>query len=263
MDRKELLESLDKLKKGYISSINTLEIMMNWGRVQLESLYATKIGKYKIELLELNIQLKALKKKIQFCHQYINQNKEPAFDKIEAEVEAMIKKAYEEVHLEKQKIVMGKEFLKNLHSPTDSAEIRKIYRNIAKSLHPDINPHLTEYQKELWYIFHKAYKSGDLDRLKALEVAFSEDLKKSEEQNEELSEEEILLQTATLAQGIKELEEDIANLEKEFPFNIADQIRDEEWVEEQQEILKNEIDEIKKVIKEKEEIYKLIRETYE
>ena len=71
MDRKELLESLDKLKKGYISSINTLEIMMNWGRVQLESLYATKIGKYKIELLELNIQLKALKKKIQFCHQYI------------------------------------------------------------------------------------------------------------------------------------------------------------------------------------------------
>ena len=115
----------------------------------------------------------------------------------------------------------------------------------------------------IWYIFHKAYKSGDLDRLKALEVAFSEDLKKSEEQNEELSEEEILLQTATLAQGIKELEEDIANLEKEFPFNIADQIRDEEWVEEQQEILKNEIDEIKKVIKEKEEIYKLIRETYE
>ena len=59
------------------------------------------------------------------------------------------------------------------------------------------------------------------------------------------------------------MEEDIANLEKEFPFNIADQIRDEEWVEEQQEILKNEIDEIKKVIKEKEEIYKLIRETYE
>lgn len=263
MTREELLASLEKLKAGYIASLNSLDVMKNWGKVQLEALYATKIGKFKIEILELQIEFKALKKKIQLCHQYINKNEIPDFEAIERKIKTMTQEAYQDVHREKQKVVFGTEVLSNLASPEESAELRKIFRNIAKTLHPDVNPNLSTEQQEIWHLFYSAYKSGDLDKLKALEIVYTDEIKKSEKGNQELSEEGILLQTAMLKQGILELEEQIKALEQEFPFNLAEQIRDDEWVEEQQHILRQEIETLKKAVAEKQEIYNLIKETYE
>lgn len=263
MTKEELIKSLEKLKAGYIASLNSLDVMKNWGKIQLEALYATKIGKFKIEILELQIQFKALKKKIQLCHQYLNRNEIPDFYEIEKKVKEMSQEAYREIHREKQKVVFGKEVLSNLASPEESAELRKIFRNIAKRLHPDVNPNLSAEQQEIWYLFHSAYKNGDLDKLKALEIVYADELKKAEKDDEALSYEDILLQTAMLKQGIVELEEEIKALEQEFPFNIADQIRDDEWVEEQQFLLKQEIETLKKAVAEKQEIYNFIRESYE
>lgn len=263
MTREELLESLSNLKAGYIASLNSLDVMKNWGKVQLEALYATRIGVFKIEVLELQIELKSLKKKIQFCHQYINRDQSPPFVEIEEKVKLMTAQAYEEIHQEKEKVVFGKAVLTNLKSPEDSAELRKIFRNIAKSLHPDINPNLTHEQQEIWHLFYTAYKEGDLDKMKALEVVYAEEIKQFQNQNKELSEEDILLQTAMLKQGILELENEIQQLNSAFPFNIAELIRDDEWVEEQQSLLKKEIEELKIAVKEKREIYQLIKETYE
>lgn len=263
MDRKELLDSLNKLKAGYIASLNSLELMKNWGRTQLEALYATRIGVFKIEILELQIELKALKKKIQLCHQYINRNQTPLFDEIEAQVEKMVKAVHGEIHQEKEKVAFGKAVLSNLSSPEESIEMKKIFRNIAKVLHPDVNPDMSQEQLEIWHLFYAAYKEGNLDKLKALEVVYADDIMKFQKENEEISEEDILLQTAMLKQGILELEEQIQELNGEFPFTIADQIRDDEWVEEQQTLLKKEIEELKVAVKEKQEIYQLIKETYE
>lgn len=262
MEKEELLDSLNKLKAGYISILNDLEVMKNWGKIQLEALYATKIGKYEVELLELKIELKSLKKKIQLAHQSINKGKYPNFDEIEEKVLEIKQKTYNEILEAKEKVAFGKAVLNNLASPEDSMELRKIFRNIAKSLHPDINPNLTVEQKEIWHLFHNAYKNGDLDKMKALEIVYAEQLKSSQQKPKELSIEDILLQTAMLKQGILELEEQKKQIESEFPFKIAEQIRDEEWTKEQQDRLKMEIDEFTKAIKEQQEIYELIKETY-
>jgi uncharacterized circularly permuted ATP-grasp superfamily protein len=141
-------------------------------------------------------------------------------------------------------------------------ELRKIYRNIAKSLHPDINPDLSEEQQNLWHLFHSAYKNGDLEQLKALEIVYSEQIKSAESPEKELSEDEILLQTAMLKQGILELENQKKELENDFPFDIADQIRDDDWVIEKQESLTQEIEALKTYLQEKEADYQIIKETY-
>ena len=262
MTKQELIESLKKLKAGYISILNDLEVMKNWGKVQLEALYATKIGKYEVELLELKILIKTLKKKIQWAHQEINSRKYPDFVEIENRASELMKEAYQEINEAKSKVNFGKAVLSNLGSPEDSMELRKIFRNIAKSLHPDINPNLTEEQQELWHLFHSAYKSGDLDKIKALEIVFEEQLKDFETSQKELSEEDILMQTAMLKQGILELESQKKDLENDFPFTIEDKIRDEDWVAEKQESLTKEIEELKEYLKLKEADYQLIKETY-
>lgn len=263
MTKEELLESLNKLKAGYIASLNSLEMMKNWGKTQLEALYATRIGRFKVEILELQIESKALKKKIQLCYHYINQGRAPFFDEIEHKVKQMMEEAYEEFFQQKQKVMFGKAVLSNLGSPEKSAELRKIFRNIAKSLHPDVNPNLTEEQQEIWHLFYTAYKNGDLDKMKALELVYADEIKQFAKQTDTLSEEDILLQTAMLKQGILELEQQINELNQEFPFNIAEQIRDDQWVEEQQNILKKEIEELKQAIEEKQKIYQLLKELYE
>ena len=91
---------------------------------------------------------------------------------------------------------------------------------------------------------------------------FEEQLKDFETSQKELSEEDILMQTAMLKQGILELESQKKDLENDFPFNLADKIRDEDWVAEKQESLTKEIEDLKIYLKEKKSDYQLIKETY-
>ena len=45
---------------------------------------------------------------------------------------------------------------------------RDVYRQLARKLHHDYNPHLTETQKDLWHSVQEAYKDQDLERLETL-----------------------------------------------------------------------------------------------
>lgn len=46
--------------------------------------------------------------------------------------------------------------------------LKKMYKNIVKKLHPDINPEVTEAQKELFYKATDAYKDGDITSLRII-----------------------------------------------------------------------------------------------
>lgn len=263
MTNQEILTNLQHVKSGYISLLNEVEVMKNWGKVQLEALYSTQIGKYEIELLELQIELKALKKKIQFAHQAINLGGYPDFKQIEATVAEITRQAYAEITTAKDKVALGKAVLSNLSSPEDSVELRKVFRNIAKALHPDINPNLTPEQQEVWHQFHAAYKTGDLERFKALEIVYAEVVHAAEREPKELSDEEMLLQTTTLKNGIVELGKQKKKLESEFPFTLSENLLDEDWLAEKQLALLKETDKFKASVAEKKADYELIKEAYE
>ena len=175
----------------------------------------------------------------------------------------MTREAISEITTAKNKVSFGKAVLSNLASPEDSAELRKVFRTIAKALHPDINPNLTPEQQEVWHQFHDAYKTGDLERFKALEIVYAEVIDAAEREPKELSDEEMLLQTATLKNGILDLTAEKKQLESEFPFTLAEQLHDEEWVAEQQQLVIKETEAYKAALAEKTTDYELIKETYE
>lgn len=55
--------------------------------------------------------------------------------------------------------------------------VKKMYKNIVKKLHPDINPKVTEAQKELFYKATDAYKDGNLTSLKIIyDIVSDEDM---------------------------------------------------------------------------------------
>ena len=55
-----------------------------------------------------------------------------------------------------------------LLSEEDAKLLKKLYKNIVKRLHPDINPLITDTEKELFYNATEAYKDGDLASLQII-----------------------------------------------------------------------------------------------
>lgn len=53
-------------------------------------------------------------------------------------------------------------------SEEETKVLKKLYKNIVKSLHPDINPLVTDAEKELFYNATEAYKNGDLQSLQII-----------------------------------------------------------------------------------------------
>jgi curved DNA-binding protein CbpA len=161
---------------------------------------------------------------------------------IELKVATELAEAEYRIMQETGKIANAKNLLSNLASPERSSELRKLYRQMAKQLHPDVNPNLTDEQQQIWHTIKDAYQAGDLEKLKALELIYEKQLKAADAARQELSEEELQLKIEVLKEGCKVLNEQIKLIKTEFPFTIEANIKDEEWVATEQEKLKAEIE---------------------
>ena len=239
LSKEQLQQQYDLLKTEYIKLLNDQEVLLQWGKPQLEALYNTRIGYLQIEKLQWQLRIKALKRKIELIHAAINQNKIIDVTEIELQVAAELAEAEFRIMNEVSKLENSKNLLSHLGSPERSSELRKLYKQLAKQLHPDVNDHLTEEQKNLWYLVKEAYETCDLEKLKAMQVVYEKELTAIEHKIAELTEEEISLKIEVLKEGIKILNEQILRIKSEFPFTIEHQIKDEEWVNAQSEELKN------------------------
>ena len=61
---KELLSQLNLLKEVHIKMLNDLDVLINWGKPQLEALYSARIGVWLVSRLQAQLRIKALQLKI-------------------------------------------------------------------------------------------------------------------------------------------------------------------------------------------------------
>jgi hypothetical protein len=260
LSKEELLEQFDVLATEYIRLLNDKDVLLEWGKPQLEALYSSRIGVFQVELLQLQLQIKSLKRILELARSAINQGEIPDYKAIEESVAEELVLVQIEINLQVDAINEAKQFLSHLASPTRSAELRKIFKILAKQLHPDVNPNLTETQKELWHKVKAAYDQGDVDQLKALQLVYENEIKGSESDRQEMSESEIQLRNEVLKESIKILSEEIKQIRSVFPFDIEDQIKDEEWVFEKVNEIKESIQQHKKLEEELKAEYGQIRQ---
>ncbi len=231
----------DILRTEYIKLLNDKDVLINWGKPQLEALYSTRIGIYQIELLQYKLRIQALKRKLEMARSAIARNIPIDVNAIELQVAAELADAELRIMKQVAEIEKGKKLLTHLDSPTNSADLRKCFREMAMQLHPDVNPNITEEQKRLWELVKEAYNNGDLQKLKALQVVYEKELTKAEGHIQQMSEEDILLRCARLSEGINLLNDEITAMRLEFPFNMEQQIKDEDWIAAEQEKINAEI----------------------
>ena len=206
------------------------------------------------------LYIKALKRKIELVQSAINKGNDFDVSEIELQVAGELANAELKLMSEAAKLESAKQILTNLDTPERSAELRKIFKQMAKQLHPDANPQLTAEQMDIWHLVKDAYESGDVEKLKALQVVYEKELNQLKNGLESLTEAELSLRNNALAEGIRLLNEELKAIRSEFPFTIEQQIKDEEWVIEEATRLKKELESLKEYEKELQQHYlELIR----
>lgn len=93
-------------------------------------------------------------------------------------------------------------------SDEDAKLLKKCYKSIVKKLHPDINPNVTDAEKELFYNATEAYKNGDLASLQIIYdiVCSSDDI------------EDEALYGKSLEDEVKRLEYLVSDIQKDIDF---------------------------------------------
>lgn len=241
MEKEILIEQYEVLKVEYIKLLNDKDVLISWGKPQLEALYATRIGVHQIKLLQQQLRIKALKRKTELVQAAINTEQPYDVNEIELIVALELSNLEQQIMNQTSEINAATSLLSNLDTPERSSELKKLFKQLAKQLHPDVNPNLTSEQMELWHKVQKAYKYGDLEQLKAFELVYEKELNQLKNNIQELTADEILLRIEVLKEGIKVLYQQITTIKEQYPFTIEEKIMDEEWVQNEVDGINNQI----------------------
>lgn len=142
-------------------------------------------------------------------------------------------------------------------SKDDEEEIKKLYRDIVKRLHPDLNPEITDAEKELFTNATEAYEKGDIDGLRIIfeivTIGGKED--KLSSSIEELQKEKKRLQSL-----VAKIKLEIHSIKANPPYSLRIYVEDDEKKAEKLDELKKELKSFQEAIRTQEEyINELLR----
>lgn len=200
--------------------------------------YMNRFGKMIIELFRLKIECIEYKKKMAACLRYLNRGEKPDISVIEETVQGDMKDYYERLR------DLTEEHLASLKSVGMSEEevlrVKQIYHEIAKLIHPDINPRTGESEEllDLWNRVCIAYRCNHLKEIEELKILVLKFLSDNGEEHGEVYIENI-------GEKIAALEEEIEAIKNSDPYRYKYLLEDEKLCEEKEAELENEINEYK------------------
>jgi hypothetical protein len=178
--------------------------------------------------LENEIASRRIKRQIELLQAAINRQEEIDLDRIEQQLDDEFQEWYEKVEKQYNKVKEAQDRIEGLMSDEDSAEFKKLYRQIVFKLHPDLNPDQSKDEVNLWHRIQLAYQGGDLDELRSLMIILESQNKTAQLPS---SKETLEKRKKGLTEQIQKIIGRLSDMEKEFPFTIAKNLSDKKWVE--------------------------------
>jgi len=237
-EHKILLQRYEILKKEFPELFALKNDMLSQEEQVLTALYLTAVGQKQHQKYCLTVEIKMIIHRISLYQAYFNRNEMPNVDIIEQKMEKQFAEYQQKIAAEAKRISNAKAFLKEgFMSEGDVKKLKEVYRLIVKKLHPDINPQVTEHEKDLFVKAQAAYDLCDLAALEAILLSLK--ISKCPESVEPI---DLKAQVAILEDHVSKLKDMIAKLEKQFPFTYREKLADEEWIEAEKQQLDTEIE---------------------
>ena len=224
----------EQLKEGCLILGNELadlfaekDDLINTVIPNINAKYATTIGVYEYELFQLDVDSRRIKQILENIQALENQNKKPNLEQIEAKVEDELKTWNQKLAELAYEIEQSENRLGNLMSDKEATELRKLYRELARKLHPDINKDFYEKHKTLWTRVQEAYQNSNIDELKAIKLIV-DDIPDDISMPNAL--EQLRKHKDNLKKCIKDLIDIIDSIKARDEFTLLDNLGDPDWV---------------------------------
>ena len=224
-----LQNKLEALRQESSKLYLQAEYMQFEERPLLLSLYETHIGKLLFEEFQLGVRIRLVSLETQLYQSFINRNERPDEEQIADRIRFEQEKFKVEIEAKEADIKAAQDYLNApSYSKEETEELRGLYRIIAKALHPDLHPDQTQKELDLFLKAVAAYRVGDIYVLRQIALALTEEaIDKIPEMD--------LTRLIEQAQGsVEAFKKRIDQMEEMFPFIYREQLRNPDWIKEQQ-----------------------------
>ena len=231
-DREEslLICEIDALSLQLAALLDNLEQMQQKEKPYLLALYQTRLGELEYHLLNLQVECRALRRRIEQAVALLNRGAmltQQILSDIEAQVKRDLLVWQTQISDQAQALAAGKAFFSELVviDSTTQQRAKKAYRRLVRLLHPDVSPQHRELFDHYWQTVQDAYGDIDADLLEALqfmvETAVSQDPHQADNHAETISRLNALIASHS---------ERLIVLKTEVPFCWSEQLHDPEWL---------------------------------
>lgn len=195
----------------------------------IETEYMLKLGSLEYKVFEAQCAVMRLKRKIELIQAKKNRQEKVNLTKIDETLDVEFFEYQQKLNeqIDKMNDAIKQSQAEHL-SKEDNRELKKLYHEIVKAVHPDINPDVTDAQARMFHNAVTAYKNGDLGTLRIIgEMALSHHLpEKHKDAFGQLKEEKVRLDGL-----INSIKDSIEKIKKGYPYSVKDILGDEKRVE--------------------------------
>lgn len=216
----------------------------------VEAAYIAKIGQLEFRLEELEISIRRWRRRFELRQSYLNQGEKPDAERIERTLEDEFQDYLAALKEREAEVDRGRGLYHCGHMDDSSCtELRCVYLDAVKKLHPDVNPDLPERAVWLWNRIQQAYKAKDWGQMKFL-CGMVDDVAGEGRTypNDAEGLAALVADTARMREKGAELARKIAELRKEAPLVYQELIEDPDEVELRQGELKRQIAEAEETV---------------
>lgn len=195
----------------------------------IEAEYMLKLGGLEYKAYEAQCNVLRLKRQLELMQARLNRQESIVMAVIETilntEFAEYQKKLDEQVGKMNEAIERSNA---DVLSEEETKELKKLYRKIVKALHPDMNPNITDAQRQLFDNAVMAYKNGNLDALRAIAGMIGDaDL----QVNQTDAKARLLEEKKSLEKLLENAREEIQTIKSEYPYTMKELLADDEKVE--------------------------------
>jgi len=215
----------------------------------LKTAYMLKFGALEYKVYEWQCKVLRMKRKVELVR--IQMNKSELVDIAAIDVQLDIEYAEYMNNLDKMTNDINEALFleKNgrLLSKEETAEIKKLYRTIVLRLHPDVNPDITAWERQLFDNAVTAYKEADLETLRSILLLMDTEKQGNVETSNTLK--QLDERKLKLEEQINSMQKKISIIKTSFPYDKKALLSDKSLILEYTGNLNNLISDYKKAHK--------------
>ncbi len=233
-----LLEEVRRLRMQLAEQLAAWHDLKDVQRPWLLALYQEKLGAWELKKLQVQTQAGRAKRRLELVQARCNEGKAADLTLIDMRLDQEFVHWQHQLKEAAAVLEQAQQWMQGTPlTPEDLVELKNVYRELVKALHPDLHPQQTEAQQLLWHRVQQAYAAQALEELRALAALQTEPGSVAEPD----AMEKLHQERDRLAASLADISEKLSLAQRQPPFTLREQLADPEWVVARRTELESEI----------------------